>query len=363
MSAVLLYDEPPIAVSPTLCRILGVQEAVFLQQLHFRLSLKKADPVTYERYRVDGMDWVYWTYDQLLREIPIGKSNDPHKRIIKRLRQMGILLVRQLKAAEWDRTNYYSIDYRVLFSLVGPPATADASIGGNATDRDADKPQVDQGKRRRSKGGAATGHTTEIATESDSEISYGRTTTTTALSAAAAIEFHPRCEEYRGLIEPAIAGLPEKLAQQVADEIAGAMMAAEKGLRAEIQGLHGWIHAVASSAHNGKFCFQHGKPIARERANQKRKLEQAIIREQAESASEVDRIARNQAVEEFLALAPADRLEELAQVIGRSPSLQNSRQRTATMESVLQRRLPSGPLERSVVTTTMASLIPGNPQP
>ena len=107
--AALLYNEPPIAVSPTLCRLLGLPEAVFLQQLHFRLQLKRSDPKTYEKYRVDGLDWVYWTQQQLIVEIPLGRTADTHKRVIKRLRALGVLLVRQLRVADWDRTNFYQI--------------------------------------------------------------------------------------------------------------------------------------------------------------------------------------------------------------------------------------------------------------
>lgn len=59
MAVALLFDESPIAISPTLCRALGLPEAVFLQQLYFRLHQKHSNPTTYAKYRVDGMDWVF----------------------------------------------------------------------------------------------------------------------------------------------------------------------------------------------------------------------------------------------------------------------------------------------------------------
>ena len=353
--AALLYNEPPIAVSPTLCRLLGLAEAVFLQQLHFRLQLKRSAPRTYEKYRVNGRDWVYWTQQELIAEIPLGKSGDPHKRVIRELRELGLLLVEQLHAAKWDRTNFYTIDYDAFDDWLRSQEMDTVSIGGNSTHREVALPPIGERDRHQSNCGGATGHTTEIATETCIENSSGRTTTTSANT----IEFHPACEEYRGVIGPAILGLPEKLAQQVVDEIAGALVAAEKGQRTAIQGLHGWIQAVANSARNGKFCFQQGKPIARERKKRLSDAQKAVTQEKSEAIKAVAQRARNKAVEDFLATAPDVQLRKLAALAELNPGFLNPRQRSAAVESILQRRMPNGPLERSVVTSTVASFVPG----
>jgi hypothetical protein len=353
--AALLYNEPPIAVSPTLCRLLGLPEAVFLQQLHFRLQLKRSDPKTYEKYRVDGLDWVYWTQQQLIVEIPLGRTADTHKRVIKRLRALGVLLVRQLRVAEWDRTNFYTIDYGAFDDWLRSQEMNTVSIGGNGAHREVASPPIGERDCHPSMCGGATGHTTEIATETCIENSSERTTTTSAN----VIEFHPACEEYRSAIESAISGLPEKLAQQVVDEIAGALVAAEKGQRTAIQGLHGWIQAVANSARNGKFCFQQGKPIARERKKRLSDAQKTINQEKSEATQQEARRARNKAIEDFLAAAPDAQLRKLATLAEQNPGLLNPRQRSTTVKSILQRKLPESPLERSVVTSTVVSFVPG----
>lgn len=352
--AALLYNEPPIAVSPTLCRLLGLAEAVFLQQLHFRLQLKRSDPRTYEKYRVNGRDWVYWTQQELIAEIPLGKSGDPHKRVIRELRELGLLLVEQLHAAKWDRTNFYTIDYDAFDDWLRSQEIDTVSIGGNSTHREVASPPIVEKDRLQSICRSATGHTTEIATERVIESSYVRTTTTSANT----IEFHPACAEYRGVIGPAISGLPEKLAQQVVDEIAGALVAAEKGQRTAIQWLHGWIQAVANSARNGKFCFQQGKPIARERKMRLSDAQKTVTQEKSEATKQEARSARNKSIETFLATAPDAQLKKLATLAEQNPGFLNHRQRSAAVESILQRRMPEGPLARSVVTSTVVSFVP-----
>lgn len=212
----LLYDEPPIAVSPTLCRLLGLPEAVFLQQFHFRLHQKASDLRTYEKYMVDGRHWVYWTHQELLREIPIGRSTDPHKRIIKRLRNAGILLVLQLQASDWNHTNYFSIDYDAFERLIQTGKLADPPIGGNATDRSGGKPPLDKQENRQSDGGNAT----DQRTDTTPEVSTETTTTDDA-----PLELHPVAEPYRELIETIVVGVSGELAQAIADEAAGALLA------------------------------------------------------------------------------------------------------------------------------------------
>lgn len=223
----LLYDEPPIAVSPMLCRLLGLAETVFLQQLHFRLHQKSSDLRTYEKYMVDGRHWVYWTHQELLREIPLGRSTDPHKRIIKRLRDAGILRVRQLQASDWNHTNYFSIDYDAFERLIQTGKLAEPPIGGNATYRSGGKPPIDQHETRQSDGGNATDQCTETTTESSTD------TTTTG---DAPLELHPATEPYRELIEKSVVGLSGELAQAIADEAAGALLAIRDKGREPIHG-------------------------------------------------------------------------------------------------------------------------------
>jgi hypothetical protein len=91
----LLFDEPPIALSPTLARAMGLPEAVFLQQLHYWLAHKARDPQRYRDYIHDGRLWVKWTQEELMQQVPLGRSTEPHKRVIRVLKELDILLVEQ----------------------------------------------------------------------------------------------------------------------------------------------------------------------------------------------------------------------------------------------------------------------------
>ncbi len=57
----LLINEPPIGVSPTLMWVFGTGPAVFLQQLHYFLNVKRKDPDRYRDSFIDGRYWVHWT--------------------------------------------------------------------------------------------------------------------------------------------------------------------------------------------------------------------------------------------------------------------------------------------------------------
>jgi len=56
---ILLYDEPPIAVSPTLAVAWGINDACFMQQVHYWCIIyeKKQDL----RHLHNGQWWVYNT--------------------------------------------------------------------------------------------------------------------------------------------------------------------------------------------------------------------------------------------------------------------------------------------------------------
>jgi hypothetical protein len=110
----LLFDEPPIALSPTLARAMGLPEAVFLQQLHYWLAHKARDPVRYQDYIHDGRLWVKWTQEELMQQVPLGRSTEPHKRVIRVLKELDILLVEQHLRSNWNQSNFYSLNYAAL---------------------------------------------------------------------------------------------------------------------------------------------------------------------------------------------------------------------------------------------------------
>ena len=170
----LLFDESPIAISPWAARTFGLAEAVFLQQLHYRLHMKSKDPETYARDFINDRYWVYWTMRDLHVEIPLGRSDDPYKRVIGKLRKLGILLVEKHRQASWNQTNFYSIDYGALDSLVQPSQEPTGPAGGGATDPSGEVTGPDEGGIAETSGGEATDHCSKNSTETSV-----KTTTTT----------------------------------------------------------------------------------------------------------------------------------------------------------------------------------------
>ncbi len=103
----LLFDEPPLVVSPTLACAIGLQEAIVLQQMHYWLS--------HSKFVHDDRRWVYNTYEEWAKQFPFWKPETIRK-IIAKLRGDGLIEIQKLSDNPWDKTNYYAINYAVLTS-------------------------------------------------------------------------------------------------------------------------------------------------------------------------------------------------------------------------------------------------------
>ncbi len=141
-STTLLFDEPPIAFSPTLARLIGLHEAILLQQIHYWLHHKSRDPGRYQDYYIDGRFWVKWNIHEMMEYVPLGKSADPYKRTVKLLKEQSILLVAQHWKSRYINTNFYSIDYQNLELLIRGSSAHGAS--GNATEGGDESPLSDE---------------------------------------------------------------------------------------------------------------------------------------------------------------------------------------------------------------------------
>ena len=94
----LLIPEAPIQLIPSLAKAIGLNEAIFIQQLHY-WSLKSND------------GWVYNTYEQWQEQFPFW-STRTIQRIVRNLEETGLLISRQDN--DYDRKKYYQIDYDKL---------------------------------------------------------------------------------------------------------------------------------------------------------------------------------------------------------------------------------------------------------
>jgi hypothetical protein len=131
ISSNLLYDEPFVAVFPSLVRLLDgdVASAAVLQHINFRSNSRLA------MISETGEAWYPVTREDLADEI--GLSAKQVKRIIEKLRAKEILLVQQIGGI--DRRNFYRIDLKRADALVpngtdGTTPNGTDAMGPDGTD-------------------------------------------------------------------------------------------------------------------------------------------------------------------------------------------------------------------------------------
>ena len=100
----LLVAESPLIVLPTLAARIGLEESIFLQQIHF-LN-------TYSNNEKDGFKWVYNTYEEWVSIFPFFKNASKIKRIVSRLEGLGVLVTTsQYNRLKIDRRKWYRVNY------------------------------------------------------------------------------------------------------------------------------------------------------------------------------------------------------------------------------------------------------------
>lgn len=108
----LLIDEPPLQVLPSLAELIGLNEAIFLQQLHYWLG-----KATF--HDEDGTPWVYNTYDAWQEQFPFWGRNTIIRTIYKLEGWDVLRTTEEFNSFNSDRTKWYTIDYDRLATL--PP--------------------------------------------------------------------------------------------------------------------------------------------------------------------------------------------------------------------------------------------------
>jgi len=107
----LLIAEPPLQVLPSLATAIGLNEAIFLQQIYY-WSLGASG------VEADGHRWIYNTQEQWRAQFPFW-SVDTIQRTVKSLRTKGVLLTtNKMNRSKMDRTLWYAIDHDTLDGFV-----------------------------------------------------------------------------------------------------------------------------------------------------------------------------------------------------------------------------------------------------
>lgn len=103
----LLMNESPLQILPSLAMKVGLNEALLLQQLHFKSLIS--------RNIRDGYKWVYQTYEEWKNEEFPFWSVDTIKRTIRRLEKQGVIIsTDSYNRMKMDKTKWYRIDYSAL---------------------------------------------------------------------------------------------------------------------------------------------------------------------------------------------------------------------------------------------------------
>ena len=106
--SLLLVDEPPILFLPRLAAVIGENDAIMLQQLHYWLDVAGHD--------YDGRRWIYNSYNEWAAQLPFW-SRETVRRTLGRLRARGLVLTGDYNRHRYDRTLWYTIDYAALAVL------------------------------------------------------------------------------------------------------------------------------------------------------------------------------------------------------------------------------------------------------
>lgn len=110
----LLFNEQPLVIDKKLATLIGLNEAMVLQQIHYWIEInRKADKnLQEEKY------WTYNTIEEWQKEFPFW-SVDTVKRTLNKLRKLNILITENFNKLKIDRTLWYTINYDELERLCG----------------------------------------------------------------------------------------------------------------------------------------------------------------------------------------------------------------------------------------------------
>lgn len=98
----LLIDEPPLQVLPSLAALVGLNEAIVLQQLHYWLGKSKNER--------DGRLWVYNSVEDWREQFPFWSASTI-RRTFAASERRGLVYSDKHNSQAWDQRKWYSINY------------------------------------------------------------------------------------------------------------------------------------------------------------------------------------------------------------------------------------------------------------
>jgi len=102
-----LLDESPLLIFPTLAKLIGLNKAIILQQIHYWLLKNE----TNENAVKDGRVWCYQSYPKWQEQFPFWDIQTI-RRIILSLEEDGFVISSNFNRLKMDKTKWYTINYK-----------------------------------------------------------------------------------------------------------------------------------------------------------------------------------------------------------------------------------------------------------
>ena len=126
----IFYNEKPLVVNPELACLIGLNESIILQQLHYWIKMNKETGRNFH----DGHYWTYGTVQEYRDRDFKFWSFETVKRIFKTLEHRGLVITGNFNKAKMDRTKWYAINYSLIDDLTANrDATADTCVTSAVT--------------------------------------------------------------------------------------------------------------------------------------------------------------------------------------------------------------------------------------
>lgn len=105
----LLFDSPPLVLQKELVCMVGINEAVILQQIHYWCEVNRKAGRNFH----DGRYWTYNTFDKWSEEFP-WLSKRHIQNLFAKLEKDGYLISGNYNQMKMDRTKWYTLNYDII---------------------------------------------------------------------------------------------------------------------------------------------------------------------------------------------------------------------------------------------------------
>jgi len=110
-------------IDPVLAKVIGLNESIVLQQLHYWLEKNEND----KRNHRDGFYWTYNSFEKWKEQFPFW-SVRTIKRLIASLEKQNFVITGNYNRLKIDRTKWYRLNYEKIETLKSTPLCQDVTM-------------------------------------------------------------------------------------------------------------------------------------------------------------------------------------------------------------------------------------------